>query len=128
MSKSSRTALRALAPRVAKAAQRVYDEWDPAGEFDEYGGGGICDDVADAICDVLRESGVEDVTTYHVFDDNHTVAIALMPDGVWEVDVPSGVYETGGWYKYKRRPGVEIGVDDVAVTKLDGAWEDYAEA
>lgn len=126
-----RAALAALASKVARAAQRVYDDWeqDDEGLSEEYGGGGICDDVADAVCDVLRESGVaEDVTTWHVQDDNHTVALALMSDGVWEVDVPSGVYERGSWYNYRKVPDVRIGAGDVTVVRLGGRgeWDDYA--
>jgi hypothetical protein len=131
---SPAAAIRALAPRIAEAAQKVYDEWeqDEDGESAEYGFGGICDDVAEAICDVVRGcEAVEEVMTFHVEADNHTVALALTADGIYEVDIPPSVYEDGQWYMYTKRPGVKIGAGDVSVSLLTrdrGRWEELGAA
>lgn len=130
---SSEQILRGLATAIAEAANRVYADWvqDEQGESVKYGYGGICDDVAAAICEVVDRAGVaEDVRTYHISDDNHTVALVLMPDGIFEVDIPHRTYETGSFYRYRKRPDITIEADDVVVSKLtdDGSeWNAYVD-
>ena len=124
--------LKAFAPEIARAVQRVVDDWeqDEEGLSEEYGAGGICDDVAEAILDVVQGSGLaEEVVTYHWSDDNHTAVVARMSDGVYEVDVPLDVYETGSWYRYKKRPDVQVRADDVTVVRLGSLdeWSSYVE-
>lgn len=119
-----------VARRVAAAAQRVVDAWeqDEDGVSDEYGSGGVCDDVAAATCDALRGlPWVLDCVTFHIEGDNHTVARVLADDGVYDVDVPPGVYETGSWYRYRKRPDAAVSAADVVVERLGGPeeWEKW---
>jgi len=109
----------------------VYAEWeqDETGFSEDYGCGGICDDVAQAICNVLQSTpGVIDCKTWHISDDNHTAAVAKTADGVWLVDVPPHVYEDGSWYNYKKKPDIHIGIEDVVIERLDAdpqKFDDY---
>lgn len=109
----------AIRAEIARAAQVVYDAWDQDAEGvdEEYGVGGICDDVADAIVDVLDHAGIEAVSR-HDDSSNHTAAYAKLPDGVYYVDIPFRVYETGSFYCYKKRPDVTFDADDVVVDKV----------
>lgn len=121
-----------VAGQVAAAAQRVVDAWeqDEDGVSDKYGSGGVCDDVAAATCDALRGlSWVRDCVTFHIEDDNHTVARVLADDGVYDVDVPANVYETGAWYVYRKRPEATVSAEDVVVERLGGPgeWEKWTE-
>ena len=106
--------LQRLAPAMAAAAQKIYDAWeqDEKGESDEYGAGGICDDIADEIVSVLSGAGY-DATTRHDESENHTAVYAKLPAGIFYVDIPCRVYETGTFYKYEKRPDVTIDAEDV---------------
>lgn len=105
-----------LRPRVAEAAQRVYDEWeqDAEGQDEERGSGGICDGVADAISDVL---GVLDADHFDGGQegDDHAFVIVQRGEEAYGVDIPPGVYETGGGYNWKKRIGVKILPEHVVV-------------
>ncbi len=108
-----------LLVEIAAAAQRVYDDWeqDADGESEEYGAGGICDDVADAMADELISAGF-DVATHHYEQDNHTVVILLENERVYEVNIPLHVYETGSWYTYRKIPGVQFGPGHISIIEL----------
>lgn len=105
--------------KAAALAQQVYDAWeqDEEGVDDVYGGGGICDDVANGLADALMKAGYE-ATTHHYEQDNHTVAIAKMDGKTVEVDIPLHIYERGGWYNYTKVPGVKFTPDMVTVVPL----------
>ena len=50
--------LKALRSKIAKAAQKVYDKWeqDDSGYSEHFmHDGGICQDIAEAICDVFAQ-------------------------------------------------------------------------
>lgn len=113
--------------RLAKAAQEVYDDWeqDENGESYAYGSGGICDDVALALWEVLYGMGYEDSATHHYESDNHTVVIVKMSDGVWEVDIPLHLYERGSWYAYKKVPNVTFTEESLAFTRISKVPADY---
>lgn len=113
--------LRALRPSLARAAQRVVDEWeqDDEGVDEEFGTGGACDAVARAMEDVIaqRMPGVE-------FRDggqeggDHAFVIVLTDSEAYAVDVPADVYETGGGYRWRKRRGAVISPEDVVVERL----------
>lgn len=114
------TQLLSLRPLLAKAAQGVYDEWAPDGDDGDelLGAGGICDQVADAMADVLSSHGIETTTGGHDGDD-HAYLIAYDDTRAFSVDIHPEVYETGGGYKWTKRPNVTIEPNDVDVSPVD---------
>lgn len=94
--------LHALRPAIAKAAQAVVDAWeqDEDGMDDELGAGGACDRVSDAISEVVHEKieGLEEVGGGQDGDD-HAFPIFYDDREAFAVDIPPGVYETGGGYR-----------------------------
>lgn len=114
-------------PAMCKLAQQVYQEWDQSGEDGdpELGFGGICDLIADQICHVLGQEGVE-CTSWNTagMGENHTSVIANLADGVFEVDIPPHVYETGGGYTWHKRPEVVFDPRDVAISRLEPPMTD----
>jgi len=75
----------------AKAAQKIYDEWDED-KTEELGGGGICQDIADAIADVLNHHGIETGTVSQSIGDQHVYAIAKVEEGVLMIPLNSMSY------------------------------------
>ena len=108
--------LKALTPTVILAAQRVYDTWnpdDPDDPDDPYAGGGICDDIADAIAPIV------DGCPQFVELDHHTVVLVAVTEGVVRLDIPARVYERGYTYAWTKIPGVTFEAEDVAFDILD---------
>ena len=56
--------------------------------------------------------------------DDHSWVIANLNEGVYEIDIPPGVYETGGGYSWSKIPDVTITTDDVVVNKIDKPMSD----
>jgi hypothetical protein len=114
--------LNALRPVIADAAQKVVDEWqlDEEGLDPELGAGGICDRVADAIIETLYAhlEGIEAAPGAPEGEDHQWVVVG---DGqsAFVVDIPPGVYETGGGYAWKKIEGAEIGPQDVVIEPID---------
>ncbi len=127
--------IESLIPRMVSKVQRVYDNWNQDEEdYDEmYGHGGICDDIADAICQVLMNNDIDSFSSYNEYDF-HTSAYAYdfsKYDGyehkeqgideriMYKVDIPPYIYETGSGYTWKKIPGVKFDKKDFIV-------EDYS--
>lgn len=119
--------LASLRGDMASAAQSVYDAWhqDDDGIDEEIGCGGICDRVADAIGGIIvdRLPGVE-IDQGGQDGDDHAFVIAYDTDTAVSVDIPASVYESGGGYAWRKRPGVTITQDDVTLDELPRAWFD----
>ena len=113
--------LRALRPALARAAQKVVDEWaqDDEGVDEEFGTGGACDAVARAMDDVIGQKIPEArlVDGGHEGDD-HAFLVVLTDDEAYVVDVPASVYETGGGYRWRKRVGARVMADDVVVERV----------
>lgn len=113
-----RARLLALRPAIAKAAQAVVDAWeqDEDGMDDELGAGGVCGRVSEAISGVVYEKleGVE-TTDGGQDGDDHAFPIVYDDKEAFAVDIPPGVYETGGGYRWKKRRGARITADDVVI-------------
>lgn len=109
--------LETLRPALAEAAQKVVDEWQPDEDgFDEdYGGGGVCDDVASAMSEVIGGlEGVEITEGGHDGDD-HAWLVVYDDTDAYSVDIPPGVYETGGGYSWRKIEGARISPEDVVI-------------
>ena len=99
--------------------QEIYDAWeqDDEGIDEQYGGGGICDDVADAVATAMMDAGFE-AFTHHYEQDNHTVTIARMGGQTFEIDIPLHIYEKGSFYNYTKIPGVTFTTKMITVVPL----------
>lgn len=117
-----------LRAELAAAAQAVYDEWD---ESDiDLNGGGICDQIAEAQARVLDSHGIDSTTMLATVGDHHVFVVARVPEGVFEVNIPAGVYETGAAYRWHKIPGVIFDANDIHIELIDpnpDAFADYEE-
>jgi hypothetical protein len=118
--------------KLVKAAQNVYDEWDADSDSDGgdflVGFGGICHVIADAMCDVLNEMGIECAPISASVGDQHVFVVAKMEDGVVSIDISPSVYETGSGYNWKKIPNVKFKSSDIQVDILDAdpdSFEQY---
>ena len=112
----------ALRPQMAKAAQAVYDEWehDEDGLDHTLGGGGICDQISNAIGSVIvsKIPGVESTDGGQDGDD-HSWIIVYNQTEAYHVDIHPSVYERGGGYNWTKIPNVIIKPTDIEVFKAD---------
>jgi hypothetical protein len=116
-----------LSNELISAAQKVYDDWEQNedGYCDYLGYGGICQDIADAICSVLLENDIECATVSQEIGEQHVYAIAKTDDGVFEVDISPYTYETGGGYCWKKIPDVVFETRDLIINRLSPDPEDF---
>ena len=121
--------LEALRSELAQAAQSVVDEWvqDDEGYDEEFGSGGACDQVSDAMSAVVGKiDGVETQEGGQPGDD-HAYFVVYDEDEAFAVDVPPSVYETGGGYSWKKIPNAKIEPGDVVFVEVDrdlvGDWD-----
>ena len=121
-SKNLLAKLTALRGAMVMAAQEEYDYWeqDDEGLDETLGGGGICDSVSQAIAGVITQN-IDDV---EVADgggegDDHAWTIAYDDNEAYGVDIDHGLYESGGGYSWKKRPGVSFSVTDVQIFPVD---------
>ena len=109
--------------RILDAAQRVYNDWDESDE-DTYAGGGICHIIADAICDVLNSLSI-DCTPVSCDHEQHVYVVAKFQEGVYNIDIPYHIYETGGGFSWKKIPDVVFDAHDVTFYRTSGDPEDF---
>jgi hypothetical protein len=121
----------AVLPEVVRVAQQTYDDWkqDEEGFDEELGEGGICHLIADEVCGVLAAHGIDCGPVSAQVGEQHVWAVAKIGTvdeegdtdradaGVWSIDIPPRVYESGGGYSWRKKPGVVFGVDDVVVDR-----------
>jgi hypothetical protein len=120
------SALMNARPQLAAAAQRIYDAWDqshPDGD-PELGFGGICQDIAEAIADVVGSLGFNAGTMSAQCGEQHVWCIAYNEnaDGSYEgyhVDISPYVYETGGGYNWQKIPEVVFDANHIAISPMD---------
>ncbi len=108
--------LQALRGRMARAAQRVYDRWQPG----DYGGGGACDDIAGALLDVALDARSADGGRVAGWAADHAFAL-VWSDELGEacrVDISPYTYETGGGYNWDKIEGVRFSSGDVYVEDI----------
>lgn len=99
----------ALRGQMAKEAQEIYNAWeqDSEGIDFEFGGGGICDQISNAIGGIIMQHipGVE-VTEAGQDGDDHSWVVVYNETEAYHVDIPPGVYERGGGYTWHKIPGI----------------------
>jgi len=118
--------LSVAAPRLLEAAQEVYDAWEQVDGFDsELGAGGICQDIASRMVDALSSLGIDDALCFHAsVGENHVYVVASIPaDGVYAIDIPPQVYETGSGYVWRRKDGVVFDLDDLVIDRIAEAMD-----
>ena len=119
---------KAQMPQLLKKVQQVYDDWDEQ-DRDTYAGGGICHIIADAICDVLSQAGIE-CTPVSCSHEQHVYVAAKFEQGIYTIDIPYHVYETGGGFSWKKIPDVVFEPADVVWYRVSGdpdEWHNYVE-
>jgi hypothetical protein len=119
--------LLSLRKNLILSAQKVYDEWeqDDEGYDEEYGTGGICDDIADSMCEVINEK--TDYSCFHLYNEYDCHTSIYVYDKyyklLYNVDIPPHVYETGYGYNWKKNKDVIIKINNVEITEL--SYDDY---
>ena len=112
--------------RIAEVAQKQYNAWEQneEGYDEELGTGGICHLIADDLAGILIENGIECSTVST--DDPHVYLVCKFKEGVYMVDIPYYVYESGGGWTWKKKKNVIFDKGHVVVEKLDSDPEEYA--
>jgi len=111
--------LETLRSRIAAAAQKIYDTWNPSDDLDdEYGGGGICDEISSEIAGVISNSidaHIDDGG--HEGDDHAFLIVSRAGERYW-VDIPPGVYEQGCGYSWQKMPDIQIRPEDIIIEPI----------
>ena len=114
---------KAAIPQILQAAQRVYNDWDEE-DRDTYAGGGICHIIADAVCDVLYSAGIE-CTPVSCDYEQHVYVAAKFEEGIYTIDIPYHIYETGGGFSWEKIPDVVFEKNDVVFYRASGDPSDW---
>lgn len=117
--------LLSLRENLINTAQVIYNEWeqDEEGIDEFYGSGGICDDIADAMCKVINEkTDYGCFSLYNEYDCHTAIYVHEMETKtIYKVDIPPYVYEIGTGYNWKKIKDVSFNVDNVEITEEE--WE-----
>ena len=107
--------------QLAAAAQKEYDDWvqDADGYNDGLGRGGICHLIADELIDVLYKHKIYRCYTVSSCHEQHVYVVGQFREGIYLIDVPYHLYETGGGFTWKKLPDIRFDEDYISVTKLD---------
>lgn len=116
--------LKSLRPKFVKAAQGVYDQWS-GDDDEELNGGGICDQIADAISEVCNQNGIEATTMVASHGEQHIFTIVKLSDGVYSVDISPYRYETGSGFKWKKIESVKFQINDIEIDKVSSNPDDF---
>jgi hypothetical protein len=115
-----------LKPQLAQAAQSVYDAWDQNEDgIDEmYGGGGICDDIAREMCNVIGKNNLGSFYLYNEHDYHTSIYVySNETKECYNVDISPYFYEEGAAYTWKKIPDVEFIPNMVSIRHVD--YSDY---
>ena len=112
--------LYAIRDQMAAAAQTVYDEWaqDEEGLDEQFGGGGICDEVQRAIADVISSNIDCELEDGGWEGDDHANLIASRGNESYLVDIPAHTYESGGGMSWRKIPDVTITAGDIIIAQV----------
>lgn len=126
LQESTTQTITSLLPQLAAAAQNVYDQWDQdqEGIDDVYGGGGICDDIADAFCTILQNHNLDCTTQYNEYDTHTSTYVSdHETHTVYNVDIHPSHYEKGYGYNWTKIPNVQFKPNMISVNQI--TWEDF---
>ncbi len=101
----------ALSPQLVAAAQTQYDAWnqDQDGFDEELGCGGLCQNIAEDFCSILGEAGfAAEMVDNNGVGEQHVWAEFEEQGWRIAIDIPPGIYESGGGFCWKKRPGVKF--------------------
>lgn len=115
----------ALSCMLIVRAQACYDEWDES-NVDEYGGGGICHLIADALVEVLLEAGIEAQSVSSNFEQ-HVYVVCCLAEGVYSLDIPYRLYEIGSMFSWTKIPDVEFDESSLEWFRLDANPRNYTQ-
>jgi len=112
--------LEILRPQMAAAAQAIYNDWSPDDEGldDIYGGGGPCDEIAEALSGIINSSLDAHVDDGGHDGDDHAFLIVSRAGERYWVDIPPNIYEQGGGYSWQKIPDVQITPEDIVIEAI----------
>jgi hypothetical protein len=112
---------------LVAAAQKVYDEWqqDNNGHDEELGSGGICHLIADDLLNVLSNHKIYNCQSVCSNYEQHVYIIGKFEEGVYEIDIPYSIYETGGGFNWKKIPDVVFDGSHISISRLDGDPDNF---
>lgn len=120
-------AINELRGKIAVAAQGVYNQWeqDEDGNDEMYGSGGICDDIADAMCKVIYDN--TNFGCFHLYNEYECHTSIFVYDEknrkMFNVDIPPYVYENGYGYNWKKIDDVTFDTNHIKIDEVD--YDDY---
>lgn len=117
-----------LIPELVSTTQHVYDNWqqNDDGYDEELGEGGVCQDIADAMAYVMDSNGIDSMIVDNGgMGDQHVWIMIKVREGVFSVDIPPSVYETGGGYSWKKIKNVVFTNNDVVFDKVSNNPEEF---
>ncbi len=129
-----------IVPLAIKEIQAEYDSWqqdedgfsdyiDPTSSS-EIGSGGLCHVFAAIVGRHLSNVGVEvyEVSSCH---EQHVYLVFVVREGqnigVYELDIPYSIYESGGGFTWRKREGVQFSEEDFSIYKLSSDPKDLKE-
>jgi hypothetical protein len=122
--------LDSMKSQFAGAAQKVYDEWeqDEKGEDPELGPGGICQNIADEISDILAHQGIDAIIAdTEGMVDQHVWVIAYDPDKkiAFNIDIDPHIYESGHGYTWKKKPDIKFQSSHIDISPAEYETVEY---
>lgn len=109
--------------KILQVSQKEYDDWNED-DIDTYAGGGICHLIADSICSVLFDLDVEcsSVSSCH---EQHVYVAVKCKEGLFTIDIPYWIYETGGGFNWKKIPDVKFEERDIQFYRVSSDPEEF---
>ena len=113
---------------MVKVAQEQYDDWkqDHNGQDVELGSGGICHLIAEDLINVLYRHKIENVQSVCSNYEQHVYVVGQFKEGIYEIDIPYDVYETGAGYTWKKIPNVQFSRNDIVIRRLSSDPSEYS--
>jgi len=115
--------------QLAIIAQTIYDKWDASDKYYgdwQVGFGGICHLIADEIASHLNTMGIY-AQTVSSEAEVHVYVVAQTKEGVFLIDIPPHLYETGGGYNWKKIPEIIFDEDYIVIYNLSSNPQNFQE-
>ena len=107
--------------KMVAVAQEEYDNWqqDDDGFDEELGYGGICQNIADSMIQVLDLNGIDNAYIANSTCEQHVYIICAFQEGVYQIDIPYHIYESGGGYTWKKLPDIKFDKSHITLDLID---------